>query len=746
MSSKNLLLNSKYFTVRNSLMSVVLLFTLALVVLSGSNFNQARNASANAELQAKVNEVIDNIAQIKLAVGTERAALSTAYGFKILPDSDLIKLANAQIRTVENAYDAMNSAVKLLAESSPKSGILEDLKDLDKNYKQYLDMKEAISADMETGSDARTYDGGKIVDNYSAFIGAASKLRSKLENSFPSNNPSLVATTNLKRLLWRMIENAGQNAASVGNHIAGERAMAREEIIAYSKPIGQVDAAWNEAQAILNSKLLPAAMKSQIEQVNVSFFDNFGDTRDEIFMDTELDEAELEEPLEYSVSVGEWSELAETAAAPINSLSRDADAYATKLVAEIHSDATSAQFWNMMTLIFAFLFAGLAYWLVKSRIVSPINNLSQSMSQLADGNLEAEVGYSDRADEMGAMARSVQVFKDNAIERLRLETEQRENEEAQRQRESDERQERRDEQAVAKRREEEQAEASRIARRDEMLKMADDFEASVMGVVESVSGSAHNMEVAAEDLTQTAKDTSDKSSVVSNAAGSASNNAQMVASAAEQLSASVREIAGQTNQSSLAARNAVEKTEKASDDIAQMVDAASKIGEVVKLINDIADQTNLLALNATIEAARAGEAGRGFAVVAGEVKSLAAQTANATQEIAEQVSGMQGATKTAVVAMNEIKDIISNIETTAVSIATAVEEQDASTQEIARNVGEVSSGTEEVTLNIDAVNEGANNTGQAAGNVLSAAQSLTLQSTELRQQVEGFLETIRSAD
>jgi len=218
----------------------------------------------------------------------------------------------------------------------------------------------------------------------------------------------------------------------------------------------------------------------------------------------------------------------------------------------------------------------------------------------------------------------------------------------------------------------------------------------------------------------------------------------MVASAAEELSASVREITGQTTLSSAAARDAVTRTEAASADISELVDAAAKIGEVVKLINDIAEQTNLLALNATIEAARAGDAGRGFAVVASEVKSLANQTARATQEISEQVGGMQQATNTAVGAMDQIKSIISDIEATSVSIASAVEEQDASTQEIARNVSEVSNGTEEVTSNIHLVNEGATSTGKAATEVLSAAQILTQQSVELRKQVEGFLKNVRA--
>lgn len=366
------------------------------------------------------------------------------------------------------------------------------------------------------------------------------------------------------------------------------------------------------------------------------------------------------------------------------------------------------------------------------------------MMVLAQGKLEVEVPSADAQDEVGDMARSVQIFKENAIERQRLEAEQREREEQERARAEEEERRKREQEEAQRERELEREETARQERRQAMLDLADKFEASVMAVVQGVSNSATEMENAARGMAETADDTSKKSEVVANAAQQASSNAQMVASAAEELSASVREITGQTNQSSAAARDAVSRTENAGKDVAELVDAAQKIGDVVKLINDIAEQTNLLALNATIEAARAGDAGKGFAVVASEVKSLANQTAKATQEISEQVEGMQQATNLAVRAMDEIKGIIGEIESTSVSIASAVEEQDASTQEIARNVGEVSTGTEEVTSNIHAVNQGATSTGSAATEVLSAAQLLTQQSDELRGQVESFLATIRS--
>lgn len=749
MSFINSLLNSKFFTVRNSLMGVVLLFTLGLVTLSGGNFLAARNASAQAELQSQVNEAIDNISMLKLALSMERLAVYAGYGYDGVPDRSFKKSIGDQHRTVTFAMETITVEVKALLEiaksMSGERDLAENFSTFTAAHEAYDNIEGDISSDMATPRDNRSVrSAAAATKSYNELIMSASLLRSALETTFPANDPRLAATTNLKRQLWRLLEFMGHDAAILGNAIAAQVAISDINLDKLSGFVGQIDSSWDEAQAILNSTLVTPEIRDEVTTVQQIFFTDFIDDSRYPLLDRSF---EILEDIEegYDINAVEWAEISGRAQAPINALSQNVIEFASNLVEQNRADAVVSQFWNMMTLIFTFLFAGLAYWIVKVRVVSPVNNLSDSMTELANGNLEADVGYSERSDEVGTMARSVQVFKENAIERVRLEAEQRQTEEEQRRRETEEQERRQKEQSESKQREEESAEEQRKHRRDEMLQMATNFESSVMGVVESVSGSAKNMELAAQELTQTAEETSDKSNVVSHASEQASGNAQMVASAAEELSVSVREIAGQTNQSSKAARDAVGRTEKATADIAQMVSAAAKIGEVVSLINDIANQTNLLALNATIEAARAGEAGRGFAVVAGEVKSLAAQTASATQEIAEQVGGMQDATKTAVTAMDEIKEIIDNIETTAVSIASAVEEQDASTQEIARNVGELSAGTEEVTSNIGAVNEGAANTGQSAGNVLSAAQSLTSQSNELREQVEGFLETIRSA-
>jgi len=275
------------------------------------------------------------------------------------------------------------------------------------------------------------------------------------------------------------------------------------------------------------------------------------------------------------------------------------------------------------------------------------------------------------------------------------------------------------------------------------VEMADNFESNVKTVVESVASASTEMEMSARSLSFTAEQTSGQSTAVAAASEEASTNVQTVAAAAEQLAQSVEEVGRQVQQSSNIARNAVEEAQRTNEEVEGLATAAEKIGEVVGLINDIASQTNLLALNATIEAARAGEAGKGFAVVATEVKSLADQTATATDEISSQIGAIQSATEHAVNAIKGISGTINELSEISAAIASAVEEQSAATREIAQSVEQAAAGTADVSQNIAGVTNGAQQTGEAASQVLEAASELSKQAEALRTQVDGFLVEVR---
>jgi methyl-accepting chemotaxis protein len=359
--------------------------------------------------------------------------------------------------------------------------------------------------------------------------------------------------------------------------------------------------------------------------------------------------------------------------------------------------------------------AGLA-WSIGRGIARPIKGMTALMRRLADGDHELTITGAERGDEIGTMAKAVEVFRQSMIETKRL----------------------RHDQEEMKR----QAEAERRA---EMMKLADGFEGSVKQVVETLSSAAGQMEVSARTMSATAESASRQSAEVAEVYRESSERVQAVAAASEELAGSISEIGRQVSQSTRIAGEAVEKAGQIDRTAQALADAADRIGVVVSLISDIASQTNLLALNATIEAARAGEAGKGFAVVASEVKSLATQTGKATDEIATQISAIQTATREVVEAIKGVAGTIGQIDAIATAIAAAVEEQGASTQEISRNVQQAASGTTVIARNIAGVNDAATHTGVSAGQVLTAAGELSRQSDVLGSEVDRFLANIRAA-
>ena len=355
-------------------------------------------------------------------------------------------------------------------------------------------------------------------------------------------------------------------------------------------------------------------------------------------------------------------------------------------------------------------------WLIGRSISKPLGLLGDRMQALADGKLDGEIPGIGRGDEVGAMAATVQIFKDNAV-RIR---------------------------GLEKAEEETKARAA-AERRGAMESLAGDFERSVNGIVRSVSSAAAGMQTTAQSMTSTASDASARAATVGAASQSASNNVGTVAAAAEELSSSVAEISRQVARSSEIASKAVGDAESTNVTVRALSTGAEKIGEVVKLIHSIAAQTNLLALNATIEAARAGESGRGFAVVASEVKALANQTAKATEEISAQVAAMQASTSDAVASIGGITETIAQMSEITVSISTAIEQQGDATREIARNIQSVAAGSSEISTHIGGVTTAAAATGKAASDVLSNARELDNQSGMLRHAVAEFLGKVRAA-
>ena len=400
-----------------------------------------------------------------------------------------------------------------------------------------------------------------------------------------------------------------------------------------------------------------------------------------------------------------------------NAMKADLLADQQRLDSESSATISETQRLVVMLAIGGFLLGAVLALLLGSGMSRPMIAMCKAMRELAGGNFDVVLPGLGRKDELGEMAGAVEEFKMQAIAKAERDAADLDA----------------------------QNKAAAAGRRAELIRFADEFEATVGSIVANVSASAVQLEASAGTLTRTAETTQSLSGQAAGASEQASSNMQSVAAATEELSASVDEIGRQAQESNRIAEAAVLQAQQTDGRIGKLSRAAQEIGDVVKLITAIAEQTNLLALNATIEAARAGDAGRGFAVVASEVKSLASQTAKATDEISTHIAGMQGATQESVAAIKEIGGTIGKISNIASTIASAVEEQSSATQEIARSVQNVAEGTSEAATNIMEVNRGAAETGSASANVLDAARSLSAESTRLREELDRFMANIRAA-
>ncbi|WP_170958864.1 methyl-accepting chemotaxis protein [Magnetospirillum sp. 15-1] len=406
---------------------------------------------------------------------------------------------------------------------------------------------------------------------------------------------------------------------------------------------------------------------------------------------------------QYDALIGELRNLAETSDQETDETYRGAVGVAA---------SSQATYYAVLAI---FLVLGGAVSLGLARLIAgPVVGLTAVMARLAENATDVDVPSQDRRDEVGAMARTVEIFRINAIERLRMEARQRQ------ELDKDE------------------------ARNRAIASLTQSFDTAASEAIAAVASAAAEMTSVAQSMAANAEQTSRQTTTVAAATEQASVNVETVAAAAEELSSSIAEIGRQMERSSRASRSAAEEASHTDELVRGLAGAASRIGDVVKLINDIAGQTNLLALNATIEAARAGDAGKGFAVVAGEVKNLANQTAKATDEIAQQVSSVQEATRLTVEAIGGISQRIGEINGIASAIACSVEQQGAATHEIARNVQQAAAGTRDVASTIGEVTRAAGNTGAAAGHVLESARGLARRSEDIKRLVDQFLGDVRA--
>ncbi|MDR3436079.1 HAMP domain-containing methyl-accepting chemotaxis protein [Telmatospirillum sp.] len=541
-----------------------------------------------------------------------------------------------------------------------------------------------------------------------AYLDSLYGIADLVEDSLKMVDPMVDQILAVKRNAWAVRNFGGGLAGRIENAVAKGAPWTQADIIGAADDFGRATYAWSLVTEAGKRADLPKTLGETIEKGRGYFSGPSADERRKM-IDTLSGGTAISMPM---------VDLQKRNTAELNLSVDVVNAALDQMVnraGERHGHATVVLLVSGLLLIAAVILTGTGFLVAYRRVSAPIQEMTGAMRSLADHDLMVAIPGIGRADEIGAMAAAVQVFKDNAVRADQLAVER----EAER--------------------------AAKEARAKVLESMARDFDSSISGVLGAVGSALTDLGKTAQTMSDISRKTSEQATTVSGASDQASASVQTVASAAEELSASIAEIARQVEQSSRVSRVASEEAGHTNEMVLGLAETSARIGDVVKLINDIASQTNLLALNATIEAARAGDAGKGFAVVAGEVKNLANQTARATEEIGTQIGAVQSATTQAVTAIGNIVGRIQEINEIASAIASAVEEQSAATAEIARNVQQAASGTHEVSSNISGVTRSAIETGSAAEKVLASSQTLSQGTEEMRQTVTGFLEGVRKA-
>ncbi len=542
---------------------------------------------------------------------------------------------------------------------------------------------------------------GKLVDDIDG-------LSETISSQIIDSDPFVTEMMAIKQMAWEMRDAAGVDRLTIGVAVAAGRGLSLEQQKQIAALHGRIEAAWKAIEDDIRAPNTPVQLKKAVETAKAAYFDALGEKRKALLADLVVGKPP-------AMSGAEWVKLSNPGLASLIDV-----AYVAFDITQDFTAARAAEaawhFYERAGVAALFLgFGAFTVLFVLRRVAGPMARITEAMRTVADGQLSLQIPFEERPDEIGDLARALAVFRDNAIEKSRIEATQQQDQERKEQRQR----------AI---------EAHITA-----------FEGSIRASLDALTEAAGDMKGASASMSETAEETDRQAAAVAAAATQASANVQTVATASEELLTSIGEIGRQVAQADQIAVQAVSEMERTDATVQGLADTAQRVGEVVKLINDIATQTNLLALNATIEAARAGEAGKGFAVVASEVKSLAMQTGKATEEIAGQVSAIQQSTTGAVEAINRIGRIVGSIKDISASIASAVEEQGVATKEISRNTQQAAQGTHDVSANIAGVGQGAAETGATSEQVLGAAIALNSTSDRLRAEVDAFLAKIRAA-
>jgi methyl-accepting chemotaxis protein len=534
------------------------------------------------------------------------------------------------------------------------------------------------------------------------------KLSTQLAGAVSHNDAVVDQLLSIKQLAWLVRDTGGQAALLLSNGL-GTGHLPPEARQAYAKFFTGAEYSFNALETMVAGVQLPASLVEAMAATKTAYFEPQYMALSERLLSAAIAGEKLE------LTSSQWRPEAVRRLGVAVSLAERALDEAKRHASAQWYSARQSLILNVTLLAAALLLAIGSMTVVGRRVIKPLHAIRDGLLKVAAGDLSVDAGHTERHDEIGSLAGALATFKQQAVEKARIEQQERERN------------------------------AGAATRQHAIEDYIGEFENQVRSTLAQLGDASNQMRTTSDGMSKVSTQTNASVQVAAKASGEASMNVQSVASAAEELSASINDISRQAAHAAGIASRAVNQARSTDGTVQGLAKTANRIGEVVGLINDIASQTNLLALNATIEAARAGEAGRGFAVVASEVKSLASQTAKATEDISEQIADMQKVAADAIEAIKGIGGIIGEVNEVATAIAAAVEEQGAATQEITRSTQQAAQGTKNVSDNIVGVSAGADAAGAAAQNVKTASEMLGAQSEQLRGQVDAFLGKIRAA-
>ena len=690
----------------SALLKAVILAT-ALCVVIGFSLN-AWDSWNRVQATSRIAVIAETSADLFKAMHNLRTDQSTT--FRLLnADAPVASDIDKYLRDLRDSQmPAMANALVLLPSIEfPQQGTL--VPELDRLFKRLTALqKEFWDEVAKPKASRRASMPQEYFDTTAGLLTTLDKLSGALAAAINHQDAAIDQLLAIKQTAWLLRNTAGEASLIISKGLAAGR-IAPEVRTAYIKFLGGTDIAFTAMETAASGMQLPPQLAAAIAATKTAYF--------------EPDYLALRDRLLTALIAGEKPELTANAWSPITvgrmgsavTVAERALEAAKDHTALQHAAALRSLVLQLSLLAGALVLTFGAMTAVGRRVITPLHNMRDAMLKVAAGDLTIDTGYTERRDEIGALAGALETFKQQAVDKLRIEQQERERN------------------------------AGAAARQKAIDSYVGEFEGVVRQTLQQLGDASSQMRTTSSGLSAVSRQTNQRVQVAEKASGEASMSVESVAAASEQLSASINDISRQAAHAAGIAGRAVGQARETDGTVQGLAKSAGRIGEVVGLINTIAAQTNLLALNATIEAARAGEAGRGFAVVASEVKSLASQTAKATEEISEQIADIQRVAGDAIDAIKAIGGIIGEVNEVATAIAAAVQEQGAATQEITRSTQYASQGTKNVSDNIAGVKTDADASAAAAEDVKHASETLETQSQELGSQVTNFLGKIRAA-